>query len=120
MDAVLIADDDLLLRMVLRTALERRGFAVEEAADGDAMLRLLGSRRYSLCLMDAGMPGPALEDRCEWLRTTAPDLPVVMLTGQADVPCRTQCPDMRYASKPIDLGALDALLADAGLIGGQG
>src|SRR3954451_16930968 len=107
MASVLIADDDALVRMVLRTALERRGLTVTQADDGDALLRLLGTEPYDLCIMDARMPGPALQDRVDRLRDVAPSLPIVVLTGWDSAGRGLLGTGVRVAAKPLDLAALD-------------
>jgi two-component system, NtrC family, nitrogen regulation response regulator GlnG len=55
--AVLIADDDPAIRLVLRHRLEADGFRVEEAADSNAALAALRSGRFDVALVDIIMPG---------------------------------------------------------------
>jgi two-component system, NtrC family, nitrogen regulation response regulator GlnG len=55
--AVLIADDDPAIRLVLRHRLEADGFRVEEAADSAAALAALRSNRFDVALLDIIMPG---------------------------------------------------------------
>ena len=66
-----IADDDALVRHVLRCALEQRGYSVREAADGEALLNCTGSD-IDLVLMDASMPGSPLGERLGRMRAVAP------------------------------------------------
>jgi len=119
MDAVLIADDDALVRSVLRAALERRGVPVAEAGNGDELLALLDEADYGLCIMDARMPGATLQTRLDRLRDVAPSLPVIVLTGFAEERNTAGRPGVRFARKPIDLGALDTVLAEAALSGAE-
>ncbi|HEY6418994.1 MAG TPA: sigma-54 dependent transcriptional regulator [Candidatus Binataceae bacterium] len=55
--AILIADDDPAIRLVLRHRLEADGFRVEEAADSNAALAVLKSSRCDVALLDIIMPG---------------------------------------------------------------
>ena len=53
-DLVLIVDDDPTLRILVRATLEKAGFEVEEAGDGEAALEQLDRRRViGLVLNDA-------------------------------------------------------------------
>jgi two-component system nitrogen regulation response regulator GlnG len=55
--AVLIADDDPAIRLVLRHRLEADGHRVEEAADSAAALTALRSNQFDVALLDIIMPG---------------------------------------------------------------
>ena len=55
--AVLIADDDPAIRLVLRHRLEADGYRVEEASDCDTALEALRSGRFDVALLDIIMPG---------------------------------------------------------------
>jgi len=53
---VLIAEDNAVNVLVVRTVLERAGYEVETAANGDEALSLLGRSPFDLVLMDISMP----------------------------------------------------------------
>lgn len=53
---VLIAEDNAINRELLREVLETRGFAVEEACDGQAALQMIEHARPDILLLDIGMP----------------------------------------------------------------
>jgi two-component system, NtrC family, nitrogen regulation response regulator GlnG len=55
--AILIADDDPAIRLVLRHRLEAGGYRVEEAADSATALAGLRSGRFDVALLDIIMPG---------------------------------------------------------------
>jgi len=55
--AILIADDDPAIRLVLRHRLEADGYRVEEAQDSDAALAALEGNRFDVALLDIIMPG---------------------------------------------------------------
>ena len=85
---VLVADDERANRTVVRALLEARGFAVEEAEDGEAVLKRLAEAGASvdLVLMDIQMPRL---DGCAATRRIRDDerlrgVPVVALTGQIE------------------------------------
>lgn len=66
---VLIADDQPLDRSVLRIALEKWGYVVEEAVDGtEAVAKLLGPDAPSIAILDWMMPGMSGPEICVHLR----------------------------------------------------
>jgi CheY-like chemotaxis protein len=56
MTEVLIAEDNAVNRELLRELLEIRGYAVEEACDGEEALRMIERAQPDLLLLDIGMP----------------------------------------------------------------
>src|SRR5438067_4342971 len=57
---ILIVDDEAVVRTLARTVLERAGYRVTLAADGDEGLRLFGQGDgVDLVLLDYLMPGPS-------------------------------------------------------------
>jgi CheY-like chemotaxis protein len=53
---VLIAEDNAVNRELLREILEARGYAVDEACDGQAALEMIEHMRPDILLLDIGMP----------------------------------------------------------------
>jgi len=53
---ILIVDDDMAIRTLLFTVLQRRGLAVDTAKHGGEAVEKLGSCRYALLLLDLMMP----------------------------------------------------------------
>ncbi|MCV7374364.1 response regulator transcription factor [Mycolicibacterium arabiense] len=82
MTRVLIADDDNVVRDVVRRYLERDGLDVAVARDGHEALRLLGSERIDVAVLDVMMPGPSGLALCETLRERGGyTVPVILLTA---------------------------------------
>jgi len=79
---VLIADDDTVVRDVVRRYLEREGLDVSVADDGIEALRLLGTERIDVAVLDVMMPGPDGLTLCRTLRERAGfAMPVILLTA---------------------------------------
>jgi CheY-like chemotaxis protein len=55
--AVLIADDEPSLRLLVRATIESEEYVVLEAADGDEAWRQLQASRPAIALLDVQMPG---------------------------------------------------------------
>jgi DNA-binding response OmpR family regulator len=79
---VLVVDDEKKLRNLLREYLEREGYAVLEAADGQSALDLARAARPDLVVLDLGLPGLPGDEVARLLRKDG-DLPIVMLTAKA-------------------------------------
>lgn len=80
---ILIVDDDADFRTGLRTALEMKGYQVEEAANGEEALTRLSDRPPLLVLLDLQMPVMNGREMLQRMRAT-PDLkevPVVIISG---------------------------------------
>ncbi len=82
MTRVLIADDDGVVRDVVRRYLERDGLDVSTAHDGNEALRLLRSQRIDVAILDVMMPGPDGLSLCGRLREGDDySMPVILLTA---------------------------------------
>src|SRR6266567_3588944 len=83
MRRVLVVDDEPHIRAVLRGYLEADGFAVSEAADGEAAVRRLRDDAPDLVLLDVMMPGI---DGLEVLRQVRAfsDVYVILVTARAE------------------------------------
>jgi two-component system, OmpR family, response regulator ResD len=82
---VLIADDDTVVRDVLRRYLERDGLDVSIAKDGHEALRLLGTEQIDLAVLDVMMPGPNGLALCQTLRDQSGyRVPVILLTALSE------------------------------------
>ncbi len=84
---VLVVDDDMLLRFLVREALESAEFAVEEAENGSEALEHLQRLSPEIVLMDVLMPGLDGFETCRRLRALpgGREIPVIMITGLEDV-----------------------------------
>jgi DNA-binding NarL/FixJ family response regulator len=81
---VVLVEDQLLVRTVVRRLLEADGFAVvSEAADAAAGTEAVIRERPDICLMDIGIPGDGISATREISRR-APGTIVVMLTASDD------------------------------------
>jgi DNA-binding response OmpR family regulator len=81
-ERVLIVEDEPGIRKVVRAYLERAGYEVLEAADGEQALELAASRRPALVILDLMLPGISGEEVCRRLRQGS-EVPIIMLTARA-------------------------------------
>jgi CheY-like chemotaxis protein len=112
MAIVLVVEDDADIREVMIEALAGAGHRAESAASGGAALTLLrdGGPHPELILLDsnmAGMNGPAF--RAEQLRDPhLAQIPVLLLSGAADLSELAASMGVRFLRKPFRLGELIA------------
>jgi PAS domain S-box-containing protein len=82
-ETVLIAEDDDTIRELMRVTLERAGYTVIEAVDGeDAVQKFIGNRdRVRLLLFDVVMPGKNGREAYEEIRSVSPGVKVLFISG---------------------------------------
>ena len=78
---ILIVDDDLHIREVIRVALGKAGMAVAEARDGKEALARFAAERPELIILDIGMPELDGLDVCRQVRKIS-DVPILFLTAR--------------------------------------
>ncbi|OBC11550.1 DNA-binding response regulator [Mycobacterium sp. 852013-50091_SCH5140682] len=82
MTRVLIADDDTVVRDVVRRYLERDGLDVSVAHDGTEAMRLLDTVQIDVAVLDVMMPGSDGLSLCRDLRRDGDySMPVILLTA---------------------------------------
>jgi two-component system response regulator MprA len=84
--SLLVVDDDDGIRFLL----EREGFRVTVAGDGERALDLLRRTPVDCILLDAGPPGLEGLEVCRRLRNAGDDTPIILLTAPAVVGQRVQ------------------------------
>lgn len=79
----LVVDDDGVVRMVVREALELSGIAVSEAESGEQALALFPTSRPDIVVLDVMMPGLGGFSTCAKLRGSVGGsrVPILMMTG---------------------------------------
>jgi two-component system phosphate regulon response regulator OmpR len=81
---ILVVDDDLRLRDLLKRYLGEQGFAVDTVPDATAMDRQMARVRYDLMVLDLMLPGEDGLAVCRRLRGAKDALAIVMLTAKGD------------------------------------
>jgi PAS domain S-box-containing protein len=105
LETILVVEDDRSAMHAAAAALQRGGYSVQMAANGEEAFRLLESRsgEIDLVLSDVVMPrlgGPELAAR---VAITYPKLPVVFMTGYSPDPILSQGREKRIANRPVIL-----------------
>ena len=110
--SVLVADDDPLVRRVLRMALESQGYRVTEAGDATEAMAL-SNHHADLVILDVNMPGGTVHETITAVRRGGAATPILVLSGEALPPADLPPHLTDFARKPIDL---DDLLARVRLL----
>lgn len=116
MEPVLLVEDKTELRAMLRKALERFGYSVEEAPDGTAAIEKARSQRYQLILSDLKLPGHSGIEVLREAKRVEPTMPVILVTAYGSVEeAVTAMKEGAYdfVQKPVDLDHLKLLLQRA-------
>jgi DNA-binding response OmpR family regulator len=78
---VLVVDDDVTVRDVVTRYLDRAGYRVEVAGDGERALQSVAARRPDVVVLDLMLPRLGGLEVCRRLRRQSAALPIVMLTA---------------------------------------
>ena len=103
---VLVAEDEPHLLRLVRFRLEREGYRVVTAADGETAIDLIRSERPDLCVLDVMMPKKSGFDVLRELRAdeSLAETKVIMLTARAhdrDVETGFELGADDYVTKPF-------------------
>ncbi|MBV9957334.1 MAG: sigma-54-dependent Fis family transcriptional regulator [Acidobacteria bacterium] len=113
---ILVAEDEANLRLVIQKELQRLGYRVQVASDGEAALRLLEESNVDVLLCDINMPRMDGMELLRRVRERANPPEAIMLTGHATVETAIEAMKLGaydYLSKPYHITELDALVRQA-------
>src|SRR6202140_4832950 len=116
MEPLLLVEDKNELRAMLRKALERAGYTVEEAPDGSAAIQKVRARRYLLVITDLKMPGASGLDVLRETKRADATIPVILLTAFGSVEEAVTAMKegaFDFLQKPVDLDHLKLLVQRA-------
>ncbi len=97
---VMVVDDDVFVRQIIRAKLSSKGLDIIEAANGQDALKKAETVKPCLIVLDIMMPGMNGFDVCERLRANPQmvNVPILFLTSRGDQEDR---------ERAMRLGALD-------------
>lgn len=101
--SILVVDDEQTIREVIRRYLERDGFSVREAADGNAALKALEENSPDLIVLDLMLPGADGLTISRRIRQHS-RVPIIMLTAKGETSDRIYGLDLGaddYMAKPF-------------------
>ncbi|HET9958744.1 MAG TPA: ATP-binding protein [Polyangiaceae bacterium] len=80
-ERILVAEDDELVRAVAVRILERAGYRVTAAEDGDAACVAVGKDTYDLVILDVVMPGAPCREVMQRIREISPRTAILLSSG---------------------------------------
>jgi DNA-binding response OmpR family regulator len=86
---ILIIEDESSVRKVIKSYLEREGYFVEGAQDGESGLKLFDDDKYDLVILDLMLPGLSGVEICKNLRNRS-EVYIFILTSKGTVDDKIQ------------------------------
>ncbi len=117
---ILVVDDGVENRELVKLLLEEAGLTVDEAENGQIGVEKAGSSHYDVILMDVNMPVMDGMTAASLLRKKGLKIPIIALTANAMKGYEAECLKAGYSgylSKPIDIDQFLELMGE--LLGGQ-
>ena len=110
-ETILLAEDDEALRTLAKSALERQGYEVLQAANGADAIQLCERERgrIDLVITDVIMPEMGGRKLAEWLAGHRPEAKVLFVSGYTDdaiVRHGVLKAEVEFLQKPFSIGAL--------------
>ena len=115
-NSILVVDDDLAHRTMLRTLLASWGYEVSEADDGRAAIEAVHGQPFDLVLMDIRMIHVSGIEALEEIKAFNPAIPVILMTAYASVETAVEALKKGaydYLTKPLDFDELKLAIARA-------
>ena len=111
---ILIVDDDMVIRRMLRMLLEMTGYAVQEAEDGEDALGMVAEHHPQAVVLDVMMPNLDGITVCQRLRSGEETavLPIIILSGGKYEDEALAAGANMYMEKPMNTDKLLAALAE--------
>ncbi len=114
--AILVVEDEDLLRQGVSKMLHKRGFSVLEASDGTSALDVVRARKddIGVLLLDISLPGASSREVYEEAKRLRPDLPVIVTSGNSE---KSACVDLavkieHFLRKPFGISELIAMIGN--------
>ncbi len=107
---VLVVDDERMIRNLLKMSLQRMGYEVTTADDGEQALQIFADHQFHLVLLDILMPNIDGFTVCSELRSIS-DVPIVMLTAlnrPDDIVRGLELGADNYITKPFTFKEIEA------------
>jgi two-component system sensor histidine kinase/response regulator len=115
---ILVAEDDLVVQLIVKRTLEQAGYTLDLVADGQEAIKALETRHYDLVLMDCLMPRMDGFESTRAIRSADsgrfnPGIPVNAMTGQTGDDDKARCFEAgvdSIAGKPVEPHTLITLI----------
>ncbi len=113
---ILLVDDESSIRLLFRTFLERAGFEVEEAEDGETAFVKIHKFDPDVILLDILMPVRTGNELVAEIKEWKPTIEIIMVTGLASDEMKAEClakGAFAVVNKPVVFETLKSIIASA-------
>src|ERR1035438_6754042 len=110
---ILVVEDEPGLCAGIQEALQREGYPVATAGDGQKAIERLKQRLYNLVISDVRLPGLSGADLLAHIKAKSPDTIVILMTAYGTVNTAVEAMKQGaydYLPKPLDMRRLSALV----------
>lgn len=106
--AVLVVEDEALIRLTISDYLQDNGFKVLEASSGDEALAIMAAPGFAVDLVFTDVMMPGITDGfalAKWIIENHPEIPVIVTSGDAEkIASAPDCGGQsQFVPKPYDL-----------------
>lgn len=114
---ILVIDDDILIRTMVRKELQNLGYEVEVSSDGDRGLSRLAIECYDMVVTDLNMPNMSGLEVISHIRGSdkkCSNMPILCITGDETESLKQQAKDAGangWIQKPLNPGTWGATLS---------
>ena len=111
---VLVVDDDPQFRSLLDKALEKVGYTVMTAVDGEEAFNLFQHNKFDLVITDVLMPNVNGIDLVKKIKNENPWVPVILISGfeeESTIRKKVDFDDIYFLRKPFSLHDLEDVIA---------
>ncbi|HLX11779.1 MAG TPA: response regulator [Bacteroidota bacterium] len=116
--SILVADDEDAYRTILSSELDRIGYDIALAEDGEEAMTALKARAFDLVLLDIKMPKADGLEVLKFIRNNVPKTKAIIMTGYADLQIAMESKQngaLDFLVKPFNLDDLRTAIQAAGL-----
>ena len=104
---ILVVDDDPAVQITIRLLLERAGYSVAVASDGQKGAAAFENGDFDLLFLDIFMPGMDGIETMRHIHRQRPGVPIIVISGRPLVQDAAKEPD--FLAMAIKLGAISSL-----------
>ncbi len=115
MKRILIVDDEAHIIRILKLSLERAGYQVDSAANGEKGFNMLSQDPPDVLISDIQMPRMSGEEMCKKIHAETPDrdYPIIVMTSRTERAHRqwsSEIPNLSFLEKPVSARELVAMI----------
>jgi two-component system cell cycle sensor histidine kinase/response regulator CckA len=115
-ETILVVEDELPVRVIVRSVLQKLKYTVMEAANGAEAMRILlspGGHRVELLLTDVVMPEMGGKELARRTRAAFPEMPIILTSGYPIAANEELMPGATFIQKPFSPKALAEAVREA-------